>query len=190
MWLKNGWLGSCSAFWRKFNFVARLQNVSFIFLLTCPLKCLWTFALLSTFFLFFCHFTFLLNFSISCLLFTVQSLDNFHSCNRYMLCLLQRSAQANTKREDGGHWKDIERVKNQRETGPKAAGYYCCSVAKSCLTQRDPTDCSTPGFPVLHCLPEFAQTHVHWVSDDIQPSHPLSSPCPPAFNLFQHPGLF
>ena len=48
------------------------------------------------------------------------------------------------------------------------------------LTLCDPMDCSTPGFPVLHCLLEFAQAHVHWVSDAIQPSHPLSSPCLPA----------
>ena len=53
-----------------------------------------------------------------------------------------------------------------------------------------PMDCSTPGFTVLHYLPEFAQTHVHWVGDVIQPSHPLSSPSPPAFNLSQHQGLF
>ena len=51
-------------------------------------------------------------------------------------------------------------------------------------------DCSTPGFPVHHQLPELAQTHVHWVSDSIQPSHPLLSPCPPAFSLSQHQGLF
>ena len=51
-------------------------------------------------------------------------------------------------------------------------------------------DCSTPGFPVHHQLPEFAQTHVHRVSDAIQPSHPLSSPSPPTFNLSQHQGLF
>ena len=51
-------------------------------------------------------------------------------------------------------------------------------------------DCSTPGLPVLHHLPEFAQTHVHWVGDAIQPSHPLSSPSPPAFSLSQHQGLF
>ena len=51
-------------------------------------------------------------------------------------------------------------------------------------------DCSTPGFPVHHQLPEFTQTHVHWVGDAIQPSHPLSSPSPPAFNLSQHQGLF
>ena len=54
----------------------------------------------------------------------------------------------------------------------------------------DPMDCSTSGFPVHHQLPEFTQTHVHWVSDVIQPSHPLLSPCPPAFYLFQHQGLF
>ena len=50
--------------------------------------------------------------------------------------------------------------------------------------------CSMPGFPVLHYLPEFAQTHVHWVSDAIQPSNPLSPPSPPAFNLAQHQHLF
>ena len=53
-----------------------------------------------------------------------------------------------------------------------------------------PTDCSMPGLPV-HCqLPEFTQTHIHWVGDAIQPSHPLSSPSPPVFNLSQHQGLF
>ena len=51
-------------------------------------------------------------------------------------------------------------------------------------------DCNTPGFPVLHYLPEFAQTLVHQVSDAIQPSHPLLSPSSPAFNLPQHQGLF
>ena len=50
-------------------------------------------------------------------------------------------------------------------------------------------DCSTPGFPVHHQLLEFAQTHIHWVSDTIQPSHPLSSPSPPTFNLSQCQGL-
>ena len=64
------------------------------------------------------------------------------------------------------------------------------SVAQSCLTLCDPMDRSTPGLPVHHQLPEFAQTHVHWVGDAIQPSHPLSSPSPPAFNLSQHQGLF
>ena len=64
------------------------------------------------------------------------------------------------------------------------------SVTQSCLTPCDPTDCSTAGFPVHHQLLEAAQTHVHWVGDAIQPSHPLSSPFPPAFNLAQHQGLF
>ena len=60
----------------------------------------------------------------------------------------------------------------------------------SCVWLCNPMDCSTQGFPVLHYLPELAQTHVHWVSDAIQPSHPLSSPSPLALNLFQHQGLF
>ena len=64
------------------------------------------------------------------------------------------------------------------------------SVAQSCLTLCDPTDCSMPGFPVHHQLSELVQTHVHWVSDAIQPSHPLSSPSPPTFNLSQHQGFF
>ena len=67
---------------------------------------------------------------------------------------------------------------------------YCCSVAQSCLILCDPMDCRTPGFPVHHQLLELAQTHVHWISDAIQPSHPLSSPSPPTFNLSQHQGLF
>ena len=67
---------------------------------------------------------------------------------------------------------------------------HCCSVAQSCLTLCNPMDCSTPGFPVLHYLPEFAQTDVHWVGDAIQPSHPLSAPSPPAFNLSQYRDLF
>ena len=63
------------------------------------------------------------------------------------------------------------------------------SVAQLCLTLGDPMDCSTPGLPVLYHLPELAQTHVRWVGDAIQPSHPLSSPSP-AFSLSQHQGLF
>ena len=66
----------------------------------------------------------------------------------------------------------------------------CCSVSKLCPTLCDPMGYSTPGFPVLHHLLEFAQMHVHWVDDAIQPSHPLSSPSPPAFSLSQHQGLF
>ena len=64
------------------------------------------------------------------------------------------------------------------------------SVAQSCLTLCDPVNNSTPGLPVHHQLLEFTQTHVYWVGDAIQPSHPLSSPSPPAPNLSQHQGLF
>ena len=64
------------------------------------------------------------------------------------------------------------------------------SVAQSCPTPCDPTNPSTPGLPVHHQLLEFTQTHVHGVSDAIQPSHPLSSPSPPASNPSQHQGLF
>ena len=62
-------------------------------------------------------------------------------------------------------------------------------VAQSCPTLCDPMNHSTPGFPVHHQLPEFTQTHVHWVNDAIQPSHPLSSPSPPAPNLSQYQGI-
>ena len=62
------------------------------------------------------------------------------------------------------------------------------SVTQSCPTLCNPMDCSTPGFPVHQQLLEPTQTHVHCVSDAIQPSHPLSSPSPPAFSLSQHQG--
>ena len=64
------------------------------------------------------------------------------------------------------------------------------SVAQSCPTLCDPMNRSPPGLPVHHQLPEFTETHVHWVSDAIQPSHPLSSPSPPAPNPSQHQSLF
>ena len=64
------------------------------------------------------------------------------------------------------------------------------SVTQLCPTLCDPMNCSTPGLPVHHQRPEFTQTHVHRVSDAIQPSHPLSSPSPPAPNPSQHHSLF
>ena len=78
----------------------------------------------------------------------------------------------------------------------KAKRYYYkpisqfSSVTQSCPTLLDPMNRSMPGLPVHHQLPEFTQTHVHRVSDAIQPSHPLSSPSPPAPNPSQHQGLF
>ena len=64
------------------------------------------------------------------------------------------------------------------------------SVTQLCPTLCNPMDCSRPGLPAHHQLPEFTQTHVHWVGDAIHLSHLLSSPSPPAFSLFQHQGLF
>ena len=68
--------------------------------------------------------------------------------------------------------------------------YCCCSITKSCLTLCNPMNWSMPGFPALQYLPELAQTHVHWVSDTIKPSHPLSPPSPLALSLSQHQVLF
>ena len=68
--------------------------------------------------------------------------------------------------------------------------YQFSSVAQLCLTLCNPMNHSTPGLPVYHQLLESTQTHVHWVGDTIQPSHPLSSPSPPTLNLSQHQGLF
>ena len=78
----------------------------------------------------------------------------------------------------------------QKQSNSVLISVQFSSVTQSCPTSCDPMDCSTPGFPVHHQLPELTQTHVHWVSDAIQPSHPLSSPSPPTFNHSQHQGLF
>ena len=83
--------------------------------------------------------------------------------------------------------KDFDRVDRNKL---KKFSVHFSSVAQSCPTLYDPMNHSTPGLPVQHQLPEFTQTHVHRVSDAIQPSHPLSSPSPPALNLSQHQGLF
>ena len=76
--------------------------------------------------------------------------------------------------------------KSSRDTGPEGRmpqSACCCPVTELCPAVCSPMDCSTPAFPVLHYFPEFAQTHVHWISDAIQPSHPLLPPSPPAFYL-------
>ena len=67
---------------------------------------------------------------------------------------------------------------------------WCYAIAWSCPILCNPIDCSTPGFPILHRLLESTQTHEHWVSDAIQPSHLLLCPSPPALSLSQHQGLF
>ena len=80
--------------------------------------------------------------------------------------------------------------KNLTRLTAYALGPPFSSVAQSCPTLCDPMNRSTPGLPVHHQLLEFTQTHVHWVGDAIQPSHPLLFPAPPAFSLSQHQGLF
>ena len=90
----------------------------------------------------------------------------------------------------------LKKQENSRKTStsalliiPKLLTMFS-SVAHSCPTLCDPMDCTMLGFPVHHQFPELAQTHVHQVGDAIQPSHPLSAPSPPAFNLSQHHDLF
>ena len=81
-------------------------------------------------------------------------------------------------------------IKTLQKAGIEGTSVQFSSVAQSCLTLCDPMNRSTPGLPVHHQLPEFTQTHVHRVSDAIQPSHPLLSPSPPAPNPSQHQSLF
>ena len=86
-------------------------------------------------------------------------------------------------------WLSINTTLDIWDTWHVIKSFPFSSVAQLCPTLCD-LDCSPPGFPVQHQLPELAQTHVHQVSDAIQPSHPLLSPSPPASNLSQHQGLF
>ena len=81
-------------------------------------------------------------------------------------------------------WRFLKELKKELSSVQFSA------VAQLCPTLCDLVDCSTPGLPVHHQLPEFTQTHVHWVGDAIQPFHPMASPSPLAFNLSQHQGLF
>ena len=100
------------------------------------------------------------------------------------------------QRHTGANWKDSQRPNAEQceqlhkysniRLQPKVGTVQLLNPVRLC----SPMDCSTQGFPVLHQLPEFTQTHIHWVSDAMQPSHPLSSPSPPALNLSQHQGLF
>ena len=91
---------------------------------------------------------------------------------------------------DRGAWGGYSLCSHKRVRYDLVTKQHFSSVAQSCLTLCDPMNHSRPGLPVHHPLPESTQTHVHWVSDVIQPSHPLSSPSLPAFNLSQHQGLF
>ena len=95
----------------------------------------------------------------------------------------------------GHDWSDLAHKHTRYEKSslfsphlPKSSVQFS-SVAQSCPTLCNPMDCSTPGLPVHHQLPEFTQTHVYWVGDAIQLSHPLLSPSPPTFNLSQYQGF-
>ena len=109
-----------------------------------------------------------------------------------------REAAGSSQQESAPRGKDIRSGEGRAElvvlfqaglSGSACERLSVSSVAQLCLTLCDRTDCSTSGFPVHHQLPEPTQTHVHPVGDAIQPSHPLSSPSPPTFNLSQHQGL-
>ena len=79
---------------------------------------------------------------------------------------------------------------------PRAQGEFCFSLMMLLFSYQfisdtcDPMDCSMPGLPIPHCFPEFAQVHIHWIGDSIQPSHPLSPSSLSAFSLSQHQGVF
>ena len=84
---------------------------------------------------------------------------------------------------------NIQKAKDHGIWSHQLSSVQFSSVVQSCPTLCDPMNRSTPGLPVYHQLPEFTQTHVHRVSDTIQPSHPQSSPSPPAPNPSQHQSL-
>ena len=87
-------------------------------------------------------------------------------------------------------WQGGKIIQGGKDSIPQNGAGRTWHLTQSCLTPHDPMDCSTPGLPVHHQLPESTQTHVHWVGDAIQPSHPLLIPSPPIFNLSRHQGLF
>ena len=105
---------------------------------------------------------------------TVVHKKNLYSWKKMCMCLCT-------------HTMGSQRVRHNWETNTSV---QLGSVPQSCPTLCNLMDCSMPGLSVHHQPPEFIQTHVLWIGDAIQPSHPLSSPSPPTFNLFQHQSLF
>ena len=105
-----------------------------------------------------------------------QSSNGEWPCIHDILCITETRSRK--------HWCVYMMMKVARQ----GTGSSSSSVAQLCPTLCNPIDCSMPGFPVHYELPDFTQTHVHWVGDAIQPSHPLMSPSPPAFHLSQHQG--
>ena len=107
------------------------------------------------------------------------------------LSFLMSHCRKNSVRDKviGNKWIYLKRNTLHRQCG-LSQNVSCCSVTQLCPTLCYPMDWSTPVFPVLHHLLEFAQTSVLWVSDTVQWSHPLLPPPPPAFNFSQHQGFF
>ena len=116
----------------------------------------------------------------------VLIIQTFH-CTHKLAKELRRRAKQKRENQEGV----LVRKKGEEcVSGRMELSVQFSSVAQSCLTLCDPVNRSMPGLPVHHQLPEFTQTHVHWVSDAIQPSHPRSSPSPPAPSPSQHQSLF
>ena len=109
----------------------------------------------------------------------------------YLTCLLSNLYAGQEPTVRAGYGTDWFQIRKGVDQGCILSLCFSqfSSAIQSCPTVCDPMDCSTPGFPVHHQHPELAQTHVHRVGDAIQPSHPLSPPSPPAFNLSQHQGF-
>ena len=116
---------------------------------------------------------------------TVEEKIHEPECRKIKIIPLK---QRNTKKKGLNKWIESHWTVGQYQVVQHVIQFS--SVTQSCLTLCDPMDCSMPGLPVNHQLLEFIQSHVHWVCDAIQSSHPLLSPFPPAFNLSQHQGLF
>ena len=109
------------------------------------------------------------------------------------LTLSSENCNSNLFHHCGTQYGGYSKTNKQTNKKLKAELIICSfilSVTHSCLTLCDPMHCRMPGFPVLHHLLKFTQTHVHRVGDAIQPSYLLLSPPPPAFNLSQHQSLF
>ena len=121
-------------------------------------------------------------------IFLVMRTFNTWCCNFqiYIIINFRHHAVHYIPQELSYNWKSVPLTTFTHFTHPQPLS----SVSQLCPTLCDPMNRSTPGLPVHHQLPEFTQTHAHWVGDAIQPSHPLSSPCPPAPNPSQHQSLF
>ena len=116
-----------------------------------------------------------------------------HQVDSLTLHLKQLEKEQQQQQQQISWKKEIIKIQaeiNEKEMKETISSVHFSSVAQSCLTLCNPMNSSMPGLPVHHQLPESTQNHVHWVSNAIQPSHPLLSPSPPTPNLSQHQGLF